>query len=96
MTLLAEWIWRPWASPLHIFAGVGVVGLLAVIAYARTMRQRPLLSTALLAVRLAVIAALAVVLMGPSDLPPPADANVRPKLTVLLDRSGSMQTADCP
>ncbi len=44
--------------------------------------------------RLAFVAALAVLLMGPSRMPPETSAANRPRLSILLDTSESMQTAD--
>lgn len=87
--------WQPAAAPLHILAGAGALAVLAVAAYARSIRSRPALSTVLLAMRLAAIALLGVLLMGPSRLPPPEQAGRRPRLRVVVDTSGSMQTADC-
>lgn len=87
--------WQPAAAPLHILAGAGALAVLAVVAYARSIRHRPALSTALLAMRLAAIALLGVLLMGPSRVPPLQQAGHRPRLRVVVDTSGSMQTADC-
>jgi len=88
-------VWQPVLSPLHVWALAALLGSLALVAYARTMRSRPLVSTVLLAMRLAVVAALTVILMGPSELPPRLEAPGRPRLWVLADTSGSMRTPDC-
>ena len=95
MGLLLSLIWRPAASPVHIVAGAAVLAVLAGVAYARTFRQQPALSTGLLAMRLIVIAGLTLLLMGPSMVPEPLHAPGRPRLSILLDTSGSMQTRDC-
>ncbi len=94
-TMATGWVWQPAISPMQIFGAAGVVAALAIFAYARTFRARKLGSAALLLMRLAVIAALAVVLMGPSAVPPRTEQLRRPEMHVLLDTSASMQTEDC-
>lgn len=94
MYLLMTIVWKPAASPLHILAVAGVLAGLSALAYARTGSGRRGANTALLAMRLAVIAALATLLMGPSRVDPRAKDQARPRLTVLLDASGSMLTPD--
>jgi len=94
-TLLADWIWRPILSPLHIYGLAALLGALAVGAYARSYKTGRLRSTGLLAMRLAVVGALVLLLMGPSTLPPQTVRTTRPKLLVLADTSASMLTADC-
>lgn len=87
--------WRPAGSPMHILAGAALLAGLAVLAYVRVFARNRKVGLALLAMRLALIAALAMLLMGPSRLPPEAAASGKPRLTVLVDTSGSMQTPDC-
>ncbi|MCY2931066.1 MAG: hypothetical protein NTV86_16580, partial [Planctomycetota bacterium] len=94
MTFLMTIVWKPAASPLHILAVAGVLAALSAFAYARTWSGRRKANTALLAMRLAVIAALATLLMGPSRVDPLAKDQARPRLTVLLDASASMLTPD--
>jgi len=79
---------------LHILAAVVVLVVLAGLANRRVMRHRPIVGAALLLVRSAAIAALALVLMGPSVLPRSERSTVKPSLTILLDRSQSMRTPD--
>ena len=95
MTVLLDILWKPEVSPLHIFAGAAVLVVLSIVAYARTWSGRRRANTFLLVMRLAVIAAIATLLMGPSNIAPRSRENSRPQLTVLLDASGSMLTNDC-
>lgn len=95
MTVLMDILWKPEVSPLHIFAGAAVLVVLSIVAYARTWSGRRKANTFLLVMRLAVIAAIATLLMGPSNIAPRTGENSRPQLTVLLDASGSMLTDDC-
>ncbi len=96
MDLLAiQFHWRPWTSPLHIFAGAGLLAVLAIVAYSRTFHDQRKLSAGLLGMRLCVIAALALLLMGPSELPPVGEGTARAPLRILLDISKSMNVADC-
>lgn len=88
-------LWRPAAPPLQILAGALLLVALAVFAHARTFRSRPVLTSLLLVMRLAMIVALTLLFMGPSRLPPETTAPGRPRLTVLVDTSASMLTADC-
>ncbi len=88
-------VWRPGLAPQHIIGLAGVLAALAVFAYARSFRDTPRASIALLLMRLTVIATLAVVLMGPSTVPPPTTKATKPELFVLADTSGSMLTEDC-
>ncbi|MCA9041302.1 MAG: hypothetical protein KDA65_13195 [Planctomycetaceae bacterium] len=90
-----DWVWQPMVSLLHIYAGAGVLIVLALFAYARTIWERPFVSSLLLPMRIAFIAALAILLMGPSMLPPQSEKTIRPKLRILLDTSESMLTEDC-
>lgn len=93
--LTTAWVWQPVSSPLHIVGGAFVLACLAVFAYVRTMSGKPIASSLLLAMRLALVVSLAVLLMGPSRIPPEKrDAN-RPRLIMLLDTSESMQIVDC-
>ena len=87
--------WRPAAPPLQILAGTILLAALAVVAYVRTLRSRPGVGSLLLLMRLAVIAALALLLLGPSATPPEETSTERPRLMVLADTSASMLTADC-
>lgn len=93
MSLLA-WIWQPIAPPLQIIAGTVVLAGLAVFAYARTFTEHRVASSLLLLMRLGVIVVIAVLLMGPSEMPPQTEQDQRPKLTVLVDTSQSMLTED--
>ena len=79
--LLIAWVWQPVGSPLHIIGGAAVLSGLAVFAYARTFRGRVASSSCLLVMRLAFIAAMAVLLMGPSRMPPETSATNRPRLS---------------
>jgi hypothetical protein len=91
----SSWIWQPAMPPQRICGAAGVLGILAVAAYARSMRQAPRRNLALLAMRLVAISALAVLLMGPSQAADEARDSARPTLAVLVDTSRSMRVADC-
>jgi hypothetical protein len=88
-------VWQPIVSPLQIWAGAAVLGGLAIFAYVRTFRGRIVTTSWLLAMRLALIAAIGVLLMGPSSVPAEKEENIRPKLRILIDTSESMLTKDC-
>lgn len=103
MAMLAELVWRPMIDPGRIIALAVVLAALAVVAYALPLagswrsgsgRGRWLAALPLLAARLGAIGLLAALLAGPSVVPPSEEAADRPRLTVLLDTSGSMQRAD--
>ncbi|MBS3735381.1 MAG: hypothetical protein KGY99_10740 [Phycisphaerae bacterium] len=90
----SDWLWRPMVPPLHLVGVAAVLVGLAIWAYARTLRDRPWSSAALLAMRLIVVAALVGLVMGPS-VPAPAPAGrSRPRLDILVDTSESMATRD--
>ena len=93
--LMATVTWQPAATPLQIAGAAALLSLLAIFAYARTFRQRRVASLGLLVMRLALIAALSLVLMGPSVITSRDTDKRRPRLGILLDTSGSMQTRDC-
>jgi len=94
MTRLTVWEWQPAGSPLHILAGALVLVLLAIWAYWPTLRRRPWAGALLLSMRLVSIAVLAVLLLGPSREVARSQAVRRPKLSILIDTSASMQVAD--
>jgi hypothetical protein len=93
--LLLAVVWQPIVSPLQIWAGATALGALAIFAYVRTFRGRVGTTSWLLAMRLALIGAIGVVLMGPSSVPAEKGESVRPKLRILVDTSESMLTKDC-
>lgn len=92
---IVAWVWQPAISPLHIFGLTAILAALAIFAYARSLRSRPLASAGLLLMRLAVIAALGILLMGPSAIPPRIQHAGRSKLLIFADTSASMLTGDC-
>jgi len=85
---------RPWL-PLPIIA-VLVMSLagLAAWGYLRERRDQPARRAELLGMRWLGLAALGVVLLGVSVMPEAGRVLDRPTLTVLVDTSGSMHTAD--
>lgn len=95
MTAVFAWLWQPIVPPLQIIAAGAMLCACALLAYARLFRERPLLAGGFLSLRLAFVAALAALLMGPSDAPPAGNAPQRTQLSVLLDCSESMLTQDC-
>jgi hypothetical protein len=88
-------VWQPIASPRHIVGGAAVLVALAVFAYVRVWRDRPRISLVLLGMRLVVIAAVALLMFGPSRELSNSPHDDRSRLTVLLDTSESMLTGDC-
>jgi len=93
--IICDIIWMPAGPPLQIGAGAILLAVFAVAAYARSWRRQPRANAMLLAMRLAVIAALTLLLMGPSITSPREDSGGKPRLSILLDTSASMQVADC-
>ena len=94
VTMPADILWRPFFPPLPTLAGAAVLVVLAGVWYARTARTLPWRATGLLLLRLVAIGLITLMLMGPSVLPEPELTGGKPDLTVLVDTSGSMQTAD--
>lgn len=92
--MLRQLIWRPVISPGAIAALAVALAMLAVAAYAGSVRERPVRGLAFLMMRLAAIGTLALLLMRPSVLDRSANAPERARLTVMLDTSASMLTAD--
>src|SRR5690349_2949422 len=88
-------LWRPAAPPTLIAGAAAVLGALALFVWFRTSAGHRVAGTASLLMRLAAVAALGVILMGPSRTPERRDTEVRPTLNVLLDTSASMLTPDC-
>src|SRR5262245_23462690 len=88
-------VWRPAFAPPLILGAALALGILALVAAARLVRERPVLATALLLMRVAVIAAIALILFGPSAIPPTAEEPVKPALAILVDTSQSMLVEDC-
>ena len=88
-------VWQPIAAPLHIAAGAAVLTALTLFAYLRVFRARPVSSSILLVMRLAVIGAISALLMGPSREQPQPESTRKPKLSILVDTSESMRTEDC-
>jgi hypothetical protein len=91
---MADLSWHPVLGlrPLALLALIGLV--LAVVAYLRPVRQRPVLATVLLISRLLAIGALLVVLAGPSRPPVRSATSAPPRLYLMVDLSESMQTPD--
>ena len=86
--------WQPFFPPLPVIgAGVALL-LLASLACARRARVQPGWAAMLLVMRLVLIVALTILLLGPSTMTKPTRTGTRAGLRVLLDTSASMQTAD--
>ena len=94
---LPDWdnlVFQP-ALPIPQVVGIGVVlAALACAAYWRLGRSKRRAAMALLAMRLVVIAAICLLLLGPSEAPPDLSESKRPTLTILIDTSRSMLTDD--
>lgn len=91
---VASLLWRPLIPPGHVLLLTAVAAALAVVAYFRSMRGRPKLGLSLLAMRLAVLAALVTLLMGPSVSQTAPGKPRRPALRIMLDVSQSMLKPD--
>ncbi len=91
--LTLAWVWQPIVA-LHVLGGA-LLAALALFAYLRVIGARRIASMALLVMRLAAIGVVAVLLLGPSREQPRPDQEQSPRLTVLIDTSESMRTADC-
>ncbi len=89
------WKWQPIAPLLHIYGGCALLCAVALFAFVRVFPTNRKSASLLLAMRLASIAALATLLMGPSREIPRPEQTRRSKLTVLMDTSQSMLTDDC-
>ncbi|MFW5682310.1 MAG: hypothetical protein ACOC1G_04830 [Phycisphaeraceae bacterium] len=94
MTMLADILWRPFFLPLPTLAGAALLVVLAVVWFVRVRRTSPWRASVLLVMRLVAVGVITLVLMGPSVEPEPKLVGDKPDLTVLVDTSGSMQTAD--
>lgn len=90
----ATLIWQPVFSPTLTLGFGAALGLLAVIAYARSYSDSTPRAAIFLAMRLASIGAMTTLLMGPSTLPDAIPAPSPPPLYLMLDTSGSMSTID--
>lgn len=93
--MLLAWVWQPVIPPLHLVGGMMVLAGLSLFAYIRTMSGRPIVASFLVVMRLMLVVALSILLMGPSRLPPETRSANRPRLSILLDTSESMQSSDC-
>ncbi len=87
-------LWRPYFPPAITLTFVGVLLGLAVWAFMRSARHRPVLGIATLMMRCVLISLVALLLMGPSTTRLGNRSFDRPVLCVLLDTSASMQTRD--
>ncbi len=85
---------RPAIAPLLVGAIAAALLVLAVLAYRRS-EARGTARSMLLAMRVVAMLFISALLLGPSTIPPNSMADVRPKLTVLVDVSESMKTRDC-
>jgi hypothetical protein len=92
---LLAMVWQPiFTIPQIVLVAAALLGL-AMFAYVRCWRSHPWASASLLAMRLAVLAGLVTLLLGPSDMPPSGNLTQRTHLGVVLDLSESMLTEDC-
>lgn len=87
-------LWRPFFPPAMILLVAAVLAALALLAFWRARKLAPATAALTAAMRLALVAAVAVLLLGPSVLPPASTSPGRPTLTFLVDTSASMQTPD--
>ncbi|QDT47235.1 hypothetical protein Pan258_12660 [Symmachiella dynata] len=91
----SAWKWQPIVPLLHIYGGCAVLTAVALYAFVRVFPTNRISASLLLVMRLALIASIATVLMGPSRAIARPEQLRRSKLTILLDTSQSMLTNDC-
>ena len=91
---MRDLIWQPYFPLPSVIGSALVVAILAAVVYGRACGARPVAGALLLAMRLMLVAAVTVLLLGPSVRPSPSSAPGRSTLHILLDTSASMQTAD--
>lgn len=98
MMTLEDILWQPFFPPALIWAGAAILAALSLLTHAAAWRSLRLLdalrSSVLLIMRLILIAALTLLLLGPSRIPPITHQPDSPRLTILLDTSASMQAPD--
>jgi hypothetical protein len=87
-------VWRPFFAPQFTLTAALLLAGLAVWAFLRAGRRQPAAGVAALLMRWVLIAALALLLLGPSRVEAPEVSARKPLLRVLLDGSASMQTTD--
>ncbi|MDZ4753139.1 MAG: hypothetical protein SGJ11_01415 [Phycisphaerae bacterium] len=95
MSLFATIFFRPALPPLFIALAALALGALAWFTYRRAMAISPPLRWTLFGVRILTIITLAVLLLGPSHMPPQRESDAPMRVTVLVDVSESMATTDC-
>lgn len=90
-------LWRPILPPLQIALFAVLLAILGLASYAYAFRSSAnrVALVMLALVRLAGVAALVVLLMGPSRIPVARSDSQRLTLGIVLDVSDSMQTDDC-
>ena len=87
-------LWRPYFPPLPTLAAAGVLVVLAGVSYARAAGASPARAAGPAVLRLSAVAVVTLILMGPSAEPEPVATGGKPGLTLMVDTSGSMRTAD--
>ena len=92
--VLADMIFSPVFEPFSTLMIAGLVAALAISVYFRSLQSRPALSICMAIMRLILIGTIAILLMGPSFLPPAMNTPGRPTLSIMVDTSASMQTQD--
>ena len=93
---LASIFFRPALPPAVIACIAVVIVALAVVAYRRSSGASSRAARwGLLAMRTLGVIAVSSLLLGPSHVPPTATREVKPAVSVLVDLSESMRTADC-
>lgn len=92
--LATEWLWRPAIPPMQIAMLALVLAALAGVVLVRHWRSGPGRAAMFCAMRLLIIGVLAALLMGPSVVPETQSAPDKPIVSIVVDLSASMQTAD--
>ncbi|HVJ84826.1 MAG TPA: hypothetical protein VM452_04230 [Caulifigura sp.] len=88
-------LWRPWIPVLSITGLAVILVGLAIFACVRSWSRVGARSLPVLVMRILGVIGLTVLLLGPSHQVTTPQSTLKPKLTVLLDTSQSMRTADC-
>ncbi|MBI1373190.1 MAG: hypothetical protein GC159_10705 [Phycisphaera sp.] len=91
---LASLVWRPLLPQLWVYGGAATLAALTLLVCVRTFTAQPRRAVWFASMRLGLITAIAVVMLGPSrELAPQVD-NRKTQMVVCVDTSTSMQATD--
>lgn len=92
--LATDWLWRPALPAMQVAALAFVLAALAIFVLVRHWRSGPGRALVFCGMRLLIIGVLSVLLLGPSRVPESHSAPDKPIVSIVVDTSASMQTAD--